>query len=85
MVFGRGRKAKQEQPTDPGETREAAADVAGDGAAASGAATGRAATGPFDVSEIEDQDGYVDLGALLCSSASRSKKPRSVSWPSPWT
>ncbi|KUM37612.1 DUF3710 domain-containing protein [Arthrobacter sp. EPSL27] len=65
MVFGRGRKAKQEQPTDPGETREAAADVAGDGAAASGAATGRAATGPFDVSEIEDQDGYVDLGALL--------------------
>ena len=71
MVFGRGRKAKQEQLTDPGETQEAVADASADGAAAPGSAgatsavAGRGATGPFDVSEIKDQDGYVDLGALL--------------------
>ena len=66
MVFGRGRKAKQEQLTDPGENPEAVADASADDS--DGAATGapvRGATGPFDVSEIEDQDGYVDLGALL--------------------
>ena len=62
MVFGRGRKAKQEQLTDPGEAPEAAAE----GSAADAAdRAGRAATGPFDLSEIENQDGYVDLGALL--------------------
>ena len=61
MVFGRGRKAKQEL-TDPGESLEAA----GEGSAAeAGAGTGRSSTGPFDLSEIESQDGYVDLGALL--------------------
>lgn len=62
MVFGRGRKAKQEQLADPGETLEAAAE----GPAAKAVdGTGRRATGPFDLSEIESQDGYVDLGALL--------------------
>lgn len=61
MVFGRGRKAKQEQLTEPGETPETA-DVS---AAAPAAGAGRSSTGPFDVSEIESQDGYVDLGALL--------------------
>ncbi|MDQ0821683.1 hypothetical protein QFZ79_004058 [Arthrobacter sp. V4I6] len=62
MVFGRGRKAKQEQLTDPGETPEATAE----GSAADAAdGTGRGSTGPFDLSEIENQDGYVDLGALL--------------------
>ena len=60
MVFGRGRKAKQEQLTDPGETPEAIA-----GASAAEAGTGRGSSGPFDLSEIESQDGYVDLGALL--------------------
>ncbi|MDN4644498.1 DUF3710 domain-containing protein [Arthrobacter sp. PsM3] len=70
MVFGRGRKAKQEQLTEPGETREAAADAAaGDSAGTSTAASARGATGPFDVSEITDQDGYVDLGALLIAPA----------------
>ncbi|MCB5292885.1 DUF3710 domain-containing protein [Arthrobacter sp. SO3] len=70
MVFGRGRKAKQEQLTEPGETREAAADAAaGDSAGTSSAAPVRGATGPFDVSEITDQDGYVDLGALLIAPA----------------
>ena len=62
MVFGRGRKAKQEQLTEPGETPEAVlrAPPRMPPTARSGAATG-----PFDVSEIENQDGYVDLGALL--------------------
>ena len=80
MVFGRGRKAKQEQLTDPGETQEAVADASADDSAAPGAVApgsagftsavpGRGATGPFDVSEIEDQDGYVDLGALLIAPA----------------
>jgi Protein of unknown function (DUF3710) len=75
MVFGRGRKAKQEQLTEQGAAQEAGAlelgaeeaVVEGAGSPAGGGAktVGRAVTGPFDVSEIEDQDGYVDLGALL--------------------
>ena len=76
MVFGRGRKAKQEQLTEPDEAPEAAADVPADGAdvSADGSAEAagpslRGSTGPFDVSEIEDQDGYVDLGALLIAPA----------------
>src|SRR6476620_1429264 len=60
MVFGRGRKAKQEQLTEP-ETPEDAAD----GSAAAAAGDFRASKGPFDAAEIERQDGYVDLGALL--------------------
>ncbi|MCU1531383.1 MAG: hypothetical protein JWO49_954 [Arthrobacter sp.] len=66
MVFGRGRKAKQEQPAEPGETQEAAPVAsagASDGVSADGAV--RRNPGPFDVSEIGSQDGYVDLGALL--------------------
>lgn len=70
MVFGRGRKAKQEQLTEPGETREEVADPsADDSTGTDGAAELRGGTGPFDVSEIEDQDGYVDLGALLIAPA----------------
>lgn len=66
MVFGRGRKAKQEQLTDSGESQEAVTDASADASADdSAAAPVRGATGPFDVSEIEDQEGYVDLGALL--------------------
>lgn len=60
MVFGRGRKAKQEQLTEP-EAQETVAE----GSAEAAAGDLRASTGPFDVSEIENQDGYVDLGALL--------------------
>ena len=70
MVFGRGRKAKQEQPTGADTDQNAVATEAAGDAAATPAGNvaetaGRAATGPFDVSEIDDQDGYVDLGALL--------------------
>ena len=63
MVFGRGRKAKQEQLTDTGDTREdAAVDTA---APAEGTQGGLRSAGPHDVADIENQDGYVDLGALL--------------------
>ncbi|MCU1555926.1 MAG: hypothetical protein JWM13_3412 [Arthrobacter sp.] len=62
MVFGRGRKAKQEQPTDSAETPEATAEGS---ATETAGGSGRASNGPFDLSEIESQDGYVDLGALL--------------------
>lgn len=62
MVFGRGKKAKQEQSAET----EAAEPVAGSAAEApAGGGDDRSVTGPFDVSEIESQDGYVDLGALL--------------------
>src|SRR6478752_10436230 len=63
MVFGRGRKAKQEQLTDTGETGEAEAVDAGAAAGATDGAVRNA--GPYDASEIDNQDGYVDLGALL--------------------
>ena len=59
MVFGRGRKAKQEQALDTADTPEPEAGEAG---AADSAVRG---AGPYDVSEIDSQDGYVDLGALL--------------------
>ncbi|MGY2747058.1 DUF3710 domain-containing protein [Pseudarthrobacter sp. O4] len=62
MVFGRGRKAKQEQLSETGDTLESAAEGS---AADSADGAARGATGPFDVSEIENHDGYVDLGALL--------------------
>jgi gas vesicle protein len=60
MVFGLGRKAKKEQAAQPDGTSlpEETADEPAE-------RTGRSATGPFDVSEITSQDGYVDLGALL--------------------
>lgn len=61
MVFGRSRKAKKEQAADPAETLESDAGGSEDNARVAG----RGSTGPFDVSEIENQDGYVDLGALL--------------------
>lgn len=61
MVFGRGRKAKKEQAAESAEWPET-----DDGTSEGGEeSTGRRASGPFDASEIESQDGYVDLGALL--------------------
>ncbi|KQR75481.1 hypothetical protein ASF98_06570 [Arthrobacter sp. Leaf337] len=58
MVFGRGKKAKKDQAAEPGESPETAGSAAEE-------STGRAVTGPFDVSEVDSTDGYVDLGALL--------------------
>jgi hypothetical protein len=63
MVFGRGKKAKKDQAVETGESLETADSAAGE--TTSGKSAGREATGPFDVSEIDSTDGYVDLGALL--------------------
>lgn len=68
MFFGRGKKSKDVQP-DAVEQDSAEADQAGEGAAEGAGATAkgdfRVAKGPWDVSEIDSQDGYLDLGALL--------------------
>ncbi|WP_461174644.1 DUF3710 domain-containing protein [Arthrobacter sp. Z1-9] len=60
MVFGLGRKAKKEQAAEPDET-SAAAETVEEAVESSG----RRSNGPFDESEINTGDGYVDLGALL--------------------
>lgn len=63
MVFGRGKKSRNEQ--------QAEAEAGGAQAAAEPDATpeapdtSRSSTGPFDISEIESREGYVDLGAIL--------------------
>jgi hypothetical protein len=62
MVFGWGKKAKQEEAAQPDEVQDSdAADEAGGASEASG----RSVTGPFDASEVSSRDDYVDLGALL--------------------
>lgn len=60
MVFGFGRKAKNEQ-------QDEAEDLLLEDSLADGEAktNTRRANGPFDESEISSHDGYVDLGALL--------------------
>ncbi|KIC69171.1 DUF3710 domain-containing protein [Pseudarthrobacter phenanthrenivorans] len=58
MVFGFGRKAKNDEPAEPAEELT----VAG---GEESAAAGRRQDGPFDESEISSRDGFVDLGALL--------------------
>ncbi|MFE4198758.1 DUF3710 domain-containing protein [Paenarthrobacter sp. NPDC056912] len=71
MLFGRGKKSKAERPETAGTVEES--DVAG----AENSGTGNTGTkgdfrlgkGPLDIDEIEDRDGYVDLGALLIAPA----------------
>lgn len=63
MVFGRRKKSTAGQSQSP-----AVAETALDGDTGSTAAPKgdlRLAKGPFDISEVESEDGYVDLGALL--------------------
>lgn len=64
MVFGLGRKTKNEQDTEAGESLTAAelSETAAEG-------DRRRASGPFDESEVTGRDGYVDLGALLVAPA----------------
>jgi hypothetical protein len=67
MLFGRGKKSKDEQA-------ESAAAVDESGTAEESAEPGtpgdfRLGKGPLDIDEIEDRDGYVDLGALLIAPA----------------
>ncbi|MDJ0458217.1 DUF3710 domain-containing protein [Arthrobacter sp. NQ7] len=58
MVFGFGRKAKNDEPAEPAEELTVAEGE-------ESAAAGRRQDGPFDESEISSRDGFVDLGALL--------------------
>lgn len=60
MIFGRRKNKRESSPA------EEAADLApSEGSAAQiPATTGRAATGPFDASEKDTAEGYIDLGAL---------------------
>ena len=60
MVFGLGRKAKNEEPAQPAD--ELTITEAGEGEPGTAA---RRQDGPFDESEISSRDGFVDLGALL--------------------
>ncbi|TLM83801.1 DUF3710 domain-containing protein [Pseudarthrobacter sp. NamE5] len=60
MVFGLGRKAKKEQAVEPDDSLAAA-----ESPEEADAVSGIRASGPFDESEIDGRDGYVDLGALL--------------------
>lgn len=76
MIFGR-RKKKNESGTDSSAASspaEEAADVreepeAADAPAEDQTAAGREATGPFDESEKETTEGYIDLGALRIAAA----------------
>lgn len=71
MLFGRGKKSKAEKTGTAGTLGESdSAEVQGS-AVAGTAAKGdfRGSKGPLDISEIESQDGYVDLGALLIAPA----------------
>ncbi|WP_120520874.1 DUF3710 domain-containing protein [Arthrobacter celericrescens] len=66
MFFGRGKKSKAVQPE--AEEQDTVDALPADGGAAEGAKPKgdfRVAKGPWDVSEIDSQDGYLDLGALL--------------------
>ncbi|MBT2512135.1 DUF3710 domain-containing protein [Arthrobacter sp. ISL-30] len=71
MLFGRGKKSKAGHAETPGERKaRAATDAATEVPVEEGGATAakgdlRLAKGPFDISEIDSRDGYVDLGALL--------------------
>lgn len=62
MVFGRRKKTADVQPDAPAEQSPLEA-AAADAAPAKG--DQRLSKGPFDVSEVNPEDGYVDLGALL--------------------
>ncbi|MDR6640435.1 DUF3710 domain-containing protein [Paenarthrobacter nitroguajacolicus] len=70
MLFGRGKKSKDEQAETAAAVDETGT-AAGSPEAAEGGTRGdfRLGKGPLDVDEIEDRDGYVDLGALLISPA----------------
>ncbi|MEE2522703.1 DUF3710 domain-containing protein [Pseudarthrobacter sp. J75] len=66
MVFGLGRKSRNEQVPDAEPVEAAQQEAAGAaGEAGEGTDDSRSTTGPFDISEITSREGYVDLGALL--------------------
>ncbi|MEV7606687.1 DUF3710 domain-containing protein [Paenarthrobacter sp. NPDC089322] len=70
MLFGRGKKSKAER-TEPAAAVEENESVEASGQSGESVVKGdfRLGKGPWDVEEIEDRDGYVDLGALLIAPA----------------
>ncbi|MFJ6454081.1 DUF3710 domain-containing protein [Paenarthrobacter sp. NPDC091669] len=70
MLFGRGKKSKDERSDTAGTVEESGAEAPRPESGQPGT-TGdfRLAKGPLDIDEIEDRDGYVDLGALLIAPA----------------
>ncbi|WP_255768505.1 DUF3710 domain-containing protein [Pseudarthrobacter sulfonivorans] len=67
MVFGLGRKSKKAQDAELDESSTQAESE--ESLPAAPEDTDRRANGPFDVSEIDSRDGYVDLGALLIAAS----------------
>ena len=61
MVFGR-KKSKADRPESADSELESAG---GSAAGEPGKGDLRQSKGPWDIDEVEDRDGYVDLGALL--------------------
>ncbi|SDW84067.1 Protein of unknown function [Arthrobacter sp. cf158] len=71
MLFGRGKKSKDERSETAGTVEEsgAAAQDPEAGEAAGTRGDFRLGKGPLDIDEIESREGYVDLGALLIAPA----------------
>ncbi|MGJ3190218.1 DUF3710 domain-containing protein [Paenarthrobacter sp. FR1] len=70
MLFGRGKKSKDERSETAGTVDESGTEAQSpepDGVGTRG--DFRLGKGPLDVDEIESHDGYVDLGALLIAPA----------------
>ncbi|MDR6989345.1 gas vesicle protein [Paenarthrobacter nitroguajacolicus] len=67
MLFGRGKKSKDERSETAGTVEESGAEAQSPVSGQPG--DFRLAKGPLDVDEIDDRDGYVDLGALLIAPA----------------
>lgn len=73
MFFGRGKKSKAGQAESSAASGQDVVEASDaipsgeDGSPAKGDL--RLAKGPWDIDEIEDRDGYVDLGALLIAPA----------------
>lgn len=105
MAFGFGKKNKNSSEESAANSAAASAETADEAQDSTQAPTAllnlppdpadtaydRAVHGPLDISEIENTDGYVDLGALMVTPkrashcALKLKKTRSASLPSPWT
>ncbi|NHW48982.1 DUF3710 domain-containing protein [Paenarthrobacter sp. MSM-2-10-13] len=70
MLFGRGKKSKDEKPETAGTVEESGTGASTSEPGGSGTPGDyRLGKGPLDIDEIENRDGYVDLGALLIAPA----------------
>jgi hypothetical protein len=70
MLFGRGKKSKDQRSETAGTVDESGVETQASGSGETGThGDFRLGKGPLDIDEIEDRDGYVDLGALLIAPA----------------